>query len=100
MAKRLSEEYNPHDIAGNSLELFIPSCPDCEVIYPTFGFPLHRRYLAFFPKQDLIDEIESINLDLPTELDLKITGELDDGTPFEGLDTIWVIKRKRFAKKN
>jgi hypothetical protein len=70
------------------------------VIYPTFGFPLHRRYLAFFPKQDLIDEIESINLDLPTELDLKITGELDDGTPFEGLDTIWVIKRKRFAKKN
>ena len=91
---RLPEEYDPHDIAIDSLELSIPSCPDCEVIYPTCGFPLRKRYLAFFPRQDLIDEIETMNLELPTKLDLKITGELNDWTPFEGLDTIRLIKRK------
>jgi len=69
------------------------------VIYPTCGFPLWKRYLAFFPRQDLIDEIETMNLELPAKLDLKIIGELDDRTPFEGLDTIWVIKRKKWTKR-
>jgi len=97
----LSEGYYPHDITGDSLELSIPSCSYCEVIYPTCGFPLWKRYLAFFPRQDLIDEIETMNLELPTKLDIKITGELDDGTLFEGLDTIRVINiRKKWRKDN
>ena len=95
----LPEEYDPRDIASDSIELSIPSCSYCEVIYPTFGFPLWKRYLAFFPRQELIDEIETMNIDLPTKLDIKITGELDDGTPCEGLGTIRVIKRKKWTKR-
>lgn len=73
---------------------------DCEVIYSTCGFPLWKRYLAFFPGQDLIDEIETMNLELPTKLDLKITGELYDGTSFEGLDIIRVKNiRKKWRKR-
>ncbi|UCF89863.1 MAG: VCBS repeat-containing protein, partial [Desulfobacterales bacterium] len=92
---KLPKAYDPRDLARESLELSIPACSHCEVIYPTGGFALWKRYLAFFPRQDLIDEIESVDLNHPGELELKITGELNDGTPFEGLDTIWVIKRKR-----
>jgi hypothetical protein len=98
---KLPEEYDPHDIARDSLELSIPSCSDCEVIYPICGFPLRRRYIAFFPQRYLIDKIKIINLDFPSKLDLRITGKLDDGTPFEGLDTIWItIKRKNGKKEN
>ena len=96
---RLPKEYDPHDIARDSLELSIPSCLYCEVIYPTSEFPLCKYYLAFFPRQYLIDEIEIMNLDLPAKLDLKIAGELNDGTPFEGLDTIRVLKRKKEQKR-
>jgi hypothetical protein len=92
---RLLEEYDPHNIARDSLELSIPSCSHCEVIYPTSGSPLWKHYLVFFPRQDLLDEIETMNLELPTKLDLKITGELDDGTPFEGFDTIRVKNNRK-----
>lgn len=92
---KLHEEYGPRDISKHSLVLSIPSCPDCETINVTCGFPLRKRYLAFFPRQELIDEIEAMGLELPMELELKISGELDDGTPFEGLDPIWVIKPER-----
>jgi hypothetical protein len=34
-----------------------------------------------------------MDLDLPTKLNLKIYGEMIDGTPFEGLETIWIIKQ-------
>lgn len=90
---RFPEAYDPHDIAKDSLELSIPSCPDCGVIFSNYEFPLHRHFMAFFPRQDLIDEIKTMDLDLPTELDLKVNGELNDGTPFEGLNTIRVIKQ-------
>jgi CSLREA domain-containing protein len=90
---RLSEEYAPHDIAIGSIELSVPSCSHCEVIYPTHELPLRRNYLALFRRQDLIDEIEKLDRDHPVKLDLKITGEFNDGTSFEGLDTIQVIRR-------
>lgn len=96
---KLPAGYTPRDIARDSLELGIPSCPECEDIYPTFGLPLRRSYIAFFPRQDLIDEIEIFDPDLPADLDLEIKGELKDGTPFEGIETIEVIKRKRFTKR-
>jgi len=92
---KLPEEYDPCDIAVNSLGLSVVSCPKCAIIYPTCQSPIHRQYLTVFPRQDLIDKIERMNLSLPTRLNLKIYGELNDGTPFEGIETIRIIKQKK-----
>jgi hypothetical protein len=89
----LPEEYDPHAISSDSLELSILSCPKCKVIYPTYQYPVHGKYLTVFLRKDLIDMIGTMALDLPTELNLKVYGEMNDGTPFEGLETIWIIKQ-------
>ena len=91
---KLPEKYDPHDIAKDSLELSVPSCSSCRIIYPTRQFPCHEQYLTLFPHQDLINIIEILDLDLPTRLNLKISGEMNDGTAFEGIETIWIIKQK------
>jgi hypothetical protein len=91
---RLPEKYDPHDIDNNSLELSVPSCSLCRIIYPTWQFPCHERYLTLFSQQDLINIIEMLDVDLPTKLNLKISGEMNDGTAFEGIETIWIIKKK------
>jgi hypothetical protein len=91
---KLPEEYDPHDIAVKSIGLTVVSCPKCEVIYPSYQFPIHRQYLTVFPRQDLIEKIKTMDLNLPTKLNLKIYGELSDGTPFEGSETIRIIKQK------
>jgi hypothetical protein len=91
---RLPDKYDPHNIDKNSLELSIPSCSLCKIIYPIQQFPCHQRYLTLFPQQDLINIIEILHLDLPTKLNLKISGEMNDGTDFEGIETIWIIKQK------
>ncbi len=96
---RLPEEYDILNIASDSLELSIPSCSGSEAINVIRGFPLRRRFLAFFPRQGLIDEIENMDLELPTKLNLKLNGELNDGTLFEGLDTIWGIERRWWIKE-
>ena len=46
-----------------------------------------------FSRQDVIAYIESLELELPADVTLKVTGELTDGTPFEGSDTIRVIEK-------
>ena len=91
----LPEEYDPHAISSDSLELSVLSCPKCKIIYPTWQFPVHGKYLTVFLRKDLIDIIGTMNLDLPTKLNLKVYGEMNDGTPFEGLETIWIIKQKK-----
>jgi hypothetical protein len=89
----LPEKYDPHAISSDSLELSVLSCPKCKIIYPTHQFPVHGKYLTVFLRKDLIDIIESMDLELPAELNLKVHGEMNDGTPFEGLETIWIIKQ-------
>ena len=92
---KLPQDYSVKDIDRDSLELSIPSCSDCDPINVTCGFPLWRRYLAFFSRQALIDEIETMGSELPSKLELRVSGNLEDGTLFEGLDSIRVIKRGR-----
>ncbi len=92
---KLPEEHDPQDIAAKSLELSVVSCPKCKIIYPICQSLVHRQYLTVFPRQHLIEKIERMNLDLPTKLKLKIYGELNDGTPFKGLETIRIIKQKK-----
>lgn len=92
---RLPKGYDPDNITRDSLELYIPSCSDCGVIFSNYELPLRSHIIAFFPRQDLIDKIETMDLDLPAKLDLKVSGKLNDETPFEGSDTIWVIKSKK-----
>ena len=91
---RLPEKYDPHDIANNSLELSFPSCSLCRVIYPTWQFSCHEHYLSFFLQQDLVSTIEILNVNLPAKLSIKISGEMNDGTAFEGIETIWIVIRK------
>jgi hypothetical protein len=92
---QLPEAYDSYEIADQSLGLSIAPCPKCETIYPTCQSPKHRQYLSVFPRQDLIDKIERMNLDLPAKLNLIIYGELSDGTPFEGSETIMITKQKK-----
>ena len=92
---RLPERYDPHDIASNSLQLSVPSCSLCAVIYPTWQFPVHQQYLTLFPQQDIINIIETLDMNLPGKVYLKIYGEMNDGTPFEALETIWIIKKEK-----
>ena len=47
--------------------------------------------LAKFSRSDLIELIEEMGLDLPAEVELTVSGNLEDGTAFEGTDTIRVI---------
>jgi hypothetical protein len=89
----LPEEYDPHAIIYDSVELSVLSCPKCNIIYPTYQFPVHGKYLTVFLRKDLIDIIGTMDLDLPAKLNLKVYGEINDGTPFEGLGTIWIIKQ-------
>jgi hypothetical protein len=89
----LPEEYDPHAISSDSLELSVLSCPKCKIIYPSYQFPVHGKYLTVFLRKDLIDIIETMDLDLPAKLYLKVYGEMNDGTSFEGLETIWIIKQ-------
>ena len=92
---RLPDDYDPHAITSKSLELSVMSCPKCKVIYPTWQFPLHGQYLIVFSRKDLIDIVETMGLALPTKLDLKIHGEMNNGIPFEGLETIWITNQKK-----
>ena len=89
----LPEEYDPHAISYDSVELSVLSCSKCKIIYPTYQFPVHGKYLTVFLRKDLIDIIGTMDLDFPTKLNLKVLGEMSDGTPFEGLGTIWIIKQ-------
>jgi hypothetical protein len=91
---RLPIEYDPHDIDSDSLELSVLSCPKCEIIPPSWQFPSHGKYLIFFQRQNLIDKLKKMDLDFPAKLNLKVSGELNNGTPFEGLETIWIFKQK------
>jgi hypothetical protein len=78
---KLPEGYKEKDIQRDSLKLSIPTCPDCEPISALRGLPLKKRYVAFFPRRELMNRLE--NMELESVL-LRVSGHLKDGTPFEG----------------
>jgi len=48
-----------------------------------------------FPRAEVIGMIESMVSNYPENVELKVTGQFHDGTRFEGLDTIRVIKPEK-----
>ncbi len=53
-----------------------------------------------FDRQDVIAYIELVlEIELPADVTLTVTGELTDGTPFEGIDTIRVIDKGKGKNK-
>lgn len=51
--------------------------------------------MAKFSRKEVIALIEGMGFTLPADVDLKVTGQLNDATPFEGIDTIRVIKPEK-----
>jgi len=45
-----------------------------------------------FSREEVIALIEGMGLTLPSDVDLKVIGKLNDDTSFEGIDTIRIIK--------
>lgn len=52
-------------------------------------------YMVKFDRQAVIDHIEDIGIEDNDKVQLTVVGELDDGTPFEGSDTIRVIDKRK-----
>ena len=50
-----------------------------------------NKLMVKFNRQELISMIESMGLTLPTDVELKVTGKLNNETQFKGTDTIRVI---------
>ncbi len=48
-----------------------------------------------FDRADVIDRVKALNLELPADVELTVTGSLMDGTQFEGNDTIRVIEKRK-----
>jgi hypothetical protein len=90
----LPEAFDLHDINRDSIELSILSCPKCESLHPTRQYPSHGNYITYFQRQDLIEKLKRMGVNAKTRIDLRIQGEMTDGTPFEGLESIWVIEGK------
>ena len=86
----LPEAFDPHDIDRDSIELSVLSCPDCGILHPTRQYPSHGYYITNFPRQDLIQMLKRTGVDAPGRIHLKLYGEMNDGTPFEGLESVFV----------
>ena len=86
----LPEAFDPHDIDSDSIELLVLSCPECGSLHPTRQYPSHGNYITYFSRQDLIEKFKTMGVDAPIRIHLKLYGEMNDGTPFEGLETVWV----------
>jgi hypothetical protein len=74
---------NDIDVNGISLEEFIPV---------SRSVARSGVLVVKFDRAAVKEHIEGMGLEYPAELQLYITGVLDDGTPFEGSDTMRVIK--------
>ena len=81
----LPEGYNVTDINISTVE--------CEGAFAVKGMIAdENKYIAKFHRQE-------VNVSTGDEVTLTVTGELYDGTPFEGNDTIRVIDKGRWGLK-
>lgn len=96
----LPDGYNVEDIDCSSIllegEIGAESCDrPIESVVGDYDDDDIPDLMVKFDRADVIDMVRALNLDLPADVELSMTGELTDGMPFVGSDTIRVISKGR-----
>lgn len=86
----LGYDVNDIDVSSIILAGNIPVDPSAPWTIGDYDYDTVPDLMVKFDRQALIHYIQSLGIATPASVTLDITGALNDGTPFEGTDTIQV----------
>ena len=82
--------YDERNVEPDSLLLSMPFCETCPPIKALMGYGLNKRYVAFFPRKDLIN-LAKRQQGQYQQILLRVSGHMKNGNFFEG-DTVIRVK--------